>query len=377
MISPSPSSFRNAATSEDLVAQLRADIESGRLRDGERIMALRDLADRYGISFNGARTAINRLQEMQLVEMRQGSGTFVRYKIPQAASDERAAHTVAMLVDSRGHVYARFSSDLTAALQQQDFTPLSIPPQPAVGDRYLLRQIEVWKQSPPRAVVVQWLADGFNLTQVLQEALGNRSRIISAFHQWDSQWHSVAPDYQNAAALAVEHLLERGHRRIGLVTYARSVYAHLPYTKRKRTASHTDFILGAGYALRNAGLRNALTIHYNRVSPMYEGDALDEENIRSMMEWLQQEKRPTAFIGDDFRLIALSRAAARLGLRAPDDFEMIGFGNTPWSQALGISSVSFNEELVARKVAELIAMSEHQDEVRHHILVPPRLVIRS
>ncbi len=56
---------------------LRAAIASGRLRPGDRLPALRDLAAELRVSHNTLRAAVGRLEAEGILESRHGSGTFV------------------------------------------------------------------------------------------------------------------------------------------------------------------------------------------------------------------------------------------------------------------------------------------------------------
>lgn len=56
---------------------LRSRIGDGRLPAGERLPALRELADSAGVNLNTVRSVYQRLEQEGLVQSRQGSGTFV------------------------------------------------------------------------------------------------------------------------------------------------------------------------------------------------------------------------------------------------------------------------------------------------------------
>jgi GntR family transcriptional regulator len=56
---------------------LRAHIDDGRFKPGQRIPALRDLADATGVNVNTIRAVYQRLHREGLIESQQGSGTFV------------------------------------------------------------------------------------------------------------------------------------------------------------------------------------------------------------------------------------------------------------------------------------------------------------
>lgn len=62
---------------EDIVAQLRAMIERGELRPGDRLPAERALAEQFSVSRNTVREAIRVLSEHGVLESRHGAGTFV------------------------------------------------------------------------------------------------------------------------------------------------------------------------------------------------------------------------------------------------------------------------------------------------------------
>jgi GntR family transcriptional repressor for pyruvate dehydrogenase complex len=78
---------------EDIVRQIRAMIDRGDLRPGDRLPPERTLAEMFAVSRNTVREAIKALAEKDLVESRQGAGTFVR-----EVDDERFASTLAGVI---------------------------------------------------------------------------------------------------------------------------------------------------------------------------------------------------------------------------------------------------------------------------------------
>lgn len=63
--------------SDEIVTQLRAMIDQGQLRPGDRLPAERKLAESFGVSRTTVREGIKIMAESGLLESRQGSGTFV------------------------------------------------------------------------------------------------------------------------------------------------------------------------------------------------------------------------------------------------------------------------------------------------------------
>ena len=62
---------------EQIVAQVQALIEKGRLKDGDQLPAERELASIFKVSRHSVREAIRVLEQQQVVKSRPGSGTFV------------------------------------------------------------------------------------------------------------------------------------------------------------------------------------------------------------------------------------------------------------------------------------------------------------
>ena len=62
---------------EDVVSQIRALIEEGRVKRGDQLPTERELSETLRVSRGTVREAIRTLESMQLVESRQGNGTYV------------------------------------------------------------------------------------------------------------------------------------------------------------------------------------------------------------------------------------------------------------------------------------------------------------
>jgi GntR family transcriptional repressor for pyruvate dehydrogenase complex len=70
--------LRSLPLKEQVLQQLRRLIGEGDLRLGDRLPGERELADRLGVSRGTVREAVQFLHALGLVEIRHGSGTFVR-----------------------------------------------------------------------------------------------------------------------------------------------------------------------------------------------------------------------------------------------------------------------------------------------------------
>ncbi len=113
--------------------------------------------------------------------------------------------------------------------------------------------------------------------------------------------------------LAVEHLNDVGHTRIGFIGWS----------ENSTTAKD-----------RLSGYRNALAQNSCALEPalVRQGNLTPESGYVEAKALLSLDKRPTAiFAGNDQMGFGVIYAATEMGLRVPEDLAVIGFDNIPLS----------------------------------------------
>jgi DNA-binding LacI/PurR family transcriptional regulator len=136
---------------------------------------------------------------------------------------------------------------------------------------------------------------------------------------------SVTTDDALGGELAAEHLLSKGHRRIGFV--GDDAVNPFGFTSSERRRE------GFRRALRRAGVRP---------SDRYErrGRHGRDEARALAVSLLRSEDRPTAvFAASDVQAVGVLEAAALLGLAVPDDVAVIGFDDIDLAEMLGLTTV--------------------------------------
>ena len=88
---------RKTKVYHEIVDQIRTLIAAGRIKPGDRLPPERELAELFKASRNSVRDAIRVLEQMGLIESRQGDGTYVRSVSPE----ERAEPLALLLLQSR------------------------------------------------------------------------------------------------------------------------------------------------------------------------------------------------------------------------------------------------------------------------------------
>ena len=102
--------FERTTVIDSVVAEIRAKIASGELRDGDTLPSQDEMAQALGVSRASLREALNRLALMGLVEMKHGRGTYIRTARPQDLMNSLSSLLIldrpsaAELLEARFHV---------------------------------------------------------------------------------------------------------------------------------------------------------------------------------------------------------------------------------------------------------------------------------
>ncbi|MGY2700940.1 DNA-binding LacI/PurR family transcriptional regulator [Nocardioides sp. HB32] len=172
---------------------------------------------------------------------------------------------------------------------------------------------------------------------------------------------SVNVDDRGGARLAAQHLVDLGHRRVGIVTLA-TEQDELNHPARER-------MLGWRDALDAAGVDPAV------VATPYHPPTQAYDAARALLD---RPDRPTGVVcfSDAFAL-ATVRAAESLGLRVPEDLSVVGFDDSVLAAASRPPLTTVRQEVPAKGAAAVAAIAAvmaggHPEPV----VLPTGLVVR-
>ena len=164
---------------------------------------------------------------------------------------------------------------------------------------------------------------------------------------------SIAIDNRLAARRAVEHLIDLGHERIGIITAPERADMSMSTSRQRR--------LGYEDALRDAGLS---------IDPSLAaaGDGSIASGVEALSRLLAIPGPPTGvFCMSDEMAFGALRAAQNAGVPIPDELSVIGFDDHDFAQAMGLTtmrqSVGEMGVTAARTVLALIEGSEPISEI--------------
>jgi LacI family transcriptional regulator len=196
------------------------------------------------------------------------------------------------------------------------------------------------------------VGQGESLDRLQKE--GARMLLLDRIHP-EVHCHQVGTDDEKVGWLATEHLIRLGHKRI----------AHL-------LGPSVSTAIG-----RMRGYQKALDEHGLALNPawMVPCGFLQSEGYAAMQRLLERrEPRVTAvFASNDPVAVGALQAIAEAGLRVPDDYAVVGAGDTVQADLLKVplTSVGWDRGKMGKKAAELM-LNQIESE---HPLPPQRLVL--
>ncbi len=178
-----------------------------------------------------------------------------------------------------------------------------------------------------------------------------------------SQASFVDVDNHQAARLAVEHLIEQGHRRIGYISNG-----PLAYT------GASDRLAGYQDALETYGIPHDETL-------ISAGDFGPESGRAAVQTLLTQTTLPPTaiFVASDVVAIGVMNMLHELGLEVPDDIALVGYDDIPIARYLTppLTTIRLPAfELGKRSGEVLLSIIKSNSSAPQKILLGTELIIR-
>ncbi len=299
---------------------IRREILSGNLKKNERLCSTRKMAEKYSVTSRIVQSAFDILRKEGMIECHVGRGTFVA-----SEPDSISSRTVVLLLDGTGDVHARLPIILPSTIQKKDFMSyvfdihgthskklfsnirdlLREKPYAVLIDAYSLFNFEIldWVEPPTKLIFIRRFEG---------KHIDNASYLLE--------------DYREGGRIACQHLLEKGRKKIAVLSFT-----------RKPGWISEMFYSGVREILDGAGLKLYKYIDQH---------LCDEHE---MIKELCAGDFPDGIICiRDFFYHCVHRAAERRGLKLGEDFDAVGYGNTPWAQFYNLPSIDPQNKCLAQ-----------------------------
>ncbi len=209
--------------------------------------------------------------------------------------------------------------------------------------------------------------DGFVLSDVTYDDLRVKRLLemkvpFAAYGRSDDalDFPYVEVDGNHGIQLAVDHLVSKGHERIGLISYL---------TGLRFGDQRTDGFLEA-MQRANLPVNDAWIAHSSNTL---------EHAFEATRQILAGRPRPTAIVcANDIMAFGAKQCIEAMDLEVGTDVALTGYDDTTIAELIGLTSIRQPIPLVAQTVIDLIlAEINHQRPESHHIVLQPHLVVRA
>lgn len=278
---------------------------------------------------------------------------------PDAAARALASgrtHTVGCVIPTLDHaIFARSTQAMQTTLAQAGYQLLV-----ASHEYDPVTEFELVRALQQRGVDSLVLV-GTDHAPRLWKALSDWRKPTLLTWSCDPRLPSLGFDNEGAARLAATHLLELGHRCIGVISGLTA--------NNDRARSRID---GVRKSLTQAGLSLLPTLVTEQAFNL-EGGRL---GLRKLMA---SRKKPTAiFCGNDLLAVGALLEAQRMGLHVPSDLSICGIDNLEIAEAInpGLTTVSLPTQDLGRLAAKSMLSAISGEVIAAQSLLPFELVIR-
>jgi DNA-binding LacI/PurR family transcriptional regulator len=354
----------DATLAQQLKEQLTWLIVNEQLQAGDRLPAAHKLADRLGINLHTVHSAYQKMEAEGLVKIRRGLGTHVLpldISLLSQGSAMLSSNTIGVILPSWSNpLYHTFLQGVEeiAEVDQTLLILCNTHDDPFAARRDFARLAAKG--------VDGILVASHNIHEILQSEVPLNSQMEAlpfVTADWPNlQGYSVRIDLETAGYQATQHLLEHGHKKIGLITFDKDADNVLEINK------------GYQLALQEWGLAPDLSCIF-RV-PGFDIDA----GAKGAQMLLDMKDPPTAiFTITDTMAMGVLKTIKKAGLSIPNDFALASFNDIPAAELVDppLTTVAAPTLQMGREAMQMLqTLIEGEIPAQREIILRTSLVIR-
>lgn len=360
---------------EIIFKSIQAEIESGKLKPGERVPSEKELAERFNVSRITSKRALQILEQEGLVDRARGKGSFVSGKVPFAGltgrsrSESGAApeQTLAafILPDFADSFGARLLRAVETAMRANNMAMLFRRTGGSLEEE--ARAIDACLTAGADGLIIFPVHGEFYNEKLLRMVLDRFPLVLVDRYLKGISACSLYVDNQQAARDLTEYLIGLGHSQIAFVS---------PPVQGTSTIEERMQGVAAGLAAHGLGFgpEDCLTDLYSTLPGAFvtENIQKDEETIR---QFLAVHPDLTAFVVCEYNLaLVLEQVLHRLGHRVPEDYSIVCFDSVETAIDGPIfTHICQDEELMGRQAVEMLLAQIRGEEVPLQTTVPYEL----
>jgi DNA-binding LacI/PurR family transcriptional regulator len=351
---------------QQVYSALRRDIQSGRLRKGDRLPSEAELVRLFGASRITVGRAVRDLQTAGLVERRAGSGTFV--KAPAAA---RGGLSFGLLIPDLGEteIFEPICQGMMASPLAEEHALVWGSLKGASSSReedawqlcrqYIDRRVSgvffaPLESTPAKDSINEQIARALDAARIPVVLL---DRTVVPYPQ-RGHHDLVGIDNRRAGYVITEHLLQRGARRLAFVAVP-----HAAATVDARAAGYREALHAAGATVDPAMVQR-----------------LDPEDATRVKQLVEAQQPDGIVCANDRTAARLMRTLLGLGCRVPADIRLVGIDDADFAELLPVPLTTLRQpsrQIGDAALATMLQRIARRDLPTRDILLHCELVERA
>ncbi len=345
---------KNLPLYQNIYNELKQEIVSGKYQPGTTFPPERELKNRFNVSHLTVRKALGILVEENLIRRESGSGTTVIYNGQPQPLVRRKINKINFVVERADDFFSRIINRLERECRQRD---INLSLFCLHGDPHLHEtQYERAAIDSDSVIIYSPCSRGFNQIKFHPALL--RTVIFDEIISGVNIPQIVSADTEGMHTLT-SYLASLGHK----------VIAHV--SAENKTSGLN----------RLAGYKRAVTEHNiaNRKTLVRCGNFATEQSYHAFKKIIEQNPDCTGCVcANDYSAFGVLRVLKEKNLSPGKDFALAGYGNYEISEALGLTSVDQQHNLLCDQIIHCIDQYISSGTMPEGIFtIPTELKIRS
>jgi len=314
-------------------------------KPGEKLPTENQLVKIYGVNRGTINKVLSFLEHEGLIERKTKIGTIIKPR-----EERKLTYRIGVIVERRtGHVYGYLSELLIRKIQENKFFPVIIDETPIIDEK-VIKHIEEAIENNPEFIVIDGVGDfPFSFLK------GNISKIrnLIFINKFESNLKFratyILSDYEYGGYLGAKYLIEKGAKRILIITQANPPY---------KPNIDIERINGIKKAFKEYGMK------FKEENIIINSG--DEYLIKRLSEIFKSNEKPDGiFAFADYVARKVQKIIEEMGLWLGPDYKIVGYFNTPYSVDFEpkIPTISINEEEISEKFGELLKEGKFPKEI--------------
>lgn len=344
-----------------IVEWVKEQVDSGKIKPGEKLNSENELSEMFQMSRQTVRHAISELEKENIIERRQGSGTYISNVFQRKAENTMNIAVVTTYVDD--YIFPSIIKGIEEVISDAGYTLQIAFTHNSVEKEYNVIK-NILDRNMADGIIVEPTKSGIpNPNVELYNKIMEQKIPTIFFNSYypELQMPYVVLDDKKTGYIATKHLIDAGHERIAGIFKSDDRQGHLRY---------------AGYvkALADAGLR------------LYDENVLwiDTEDLRNLSteskRVLKRIKESTACVCyNDLAAQEVIKICDRYDINIPSDLSIVSIDNSDIAanSKVPLTSVAHPKSELGKKVANNLIQMIQGKESNATYAFEPELTVRS